>query len=73
MEIYSNEYRKYLGVKPLKDNYKCEIYENGCIKILVYFDKDKIVDNIDEKIDDEIKTTKKIFKRKSKLNVNKEK
>ena len=40
MEIYSNEYRKYLGVKPLKDNYKCEIYENGCIKILVYFDKD---------------------------------
>ena len=43
MEIYSNEYRKYLGIKPLKDNYKCEIYEDGCIKILVYFDKDKIV------------------------------
>ena len=41
--------------------------------IATIFDKDKIVDNIDEKIDDEIKTTKKIFKRKSKLNVNKEK
>ena len=41
--------------------------------IATIFDKDKIVDNIDEKIDDEIKTTKKLFKRKSKLNVNKEK
>ena len=41
--------------------------------IATIFDKDKIVDNLDEKIYDEIKTTKKIFKRKSKLNVNKEK
>ena len=52
MEIYSNEYRKYLGVKPLKDNYKCEIYEDGCIKILVYFDKDKIVKIINIYIND---------------------
>ena len=41
--------------------------------IATIFDKDKIVDNIDEKIDDERKTTKMLFKRKSKLNVNKEK
>ena len=41
--------------------------------IATIFDKDKIVDNLDEKIEDEITTTKKFFKRKSKLNVNKEK
>lgn len=41
--------------------------------IATIFDKDKIVDNLDGKIEDELTSHKKIFKRKSKVSVNDEK